>query len=221
MQNNANDTNNEHNANKPEKYNGWTNHETWAVNLWLSNDQGSEAYVNEIAQECWQDNWDEKAYKWRLQATTCDLADRLKDEYSEGNPLAEQCNVYSDLLSGALDRVNWFEIAESWLEDFEFEPEEAEDANLKPGFVPCSVTWEGPGILVEFDDGSDLFFQSEDDIAAFWESCTGEEYDEDSDPADLEQCPSEYFDAAQGEEDAEDSDSDDEEEAEADALDYE
>ena len=38
------------NDNMEEKrYNGWTNYETWAVNLWIDNDQGSYTYWREQA----------------------------------------------------------------------------------------------------------------------------------------------------------------------------
>lgn len=83
-----------------EKHNGWTNYETWAVNLWLSNDQASQEY-------------------WRAQAGrgrhAHDLADQLKEGVTEQAPDIG-CSLYSDLLQAALDEVNWKEVAKGMLE---------------------------------------------------------------------------------------------------------
>ena len=29
-----------------ERYNGWTNYETWLVNLWMDNEQGSQEFLD-------------------------------------------------------------------------------------------------------------------------------------------------------------------------------
>ena len=103
-----------------EKYNGWTNYETWAVNLWISNVESSYRY------------WRKQAALQRKKAVECSrvkdgiwtegkaavfhLADQMRDEISEETPELE-ASVYSDLLSSALGEVNWEEIAGSWMED--------------------------------------------------------------------------------------------------------
>jgi hypothetical protein len=107
------------------KYNGWTNYETWCVNLWLGNDQGSDEYWRETAQEIWNEAETEHSFT-RDERATLDLADRLKDEIEENNPITEAM-LYSDLLSAAISEVNWYEIAEHFIYDVDKVWEESDD----------------------------------------------------------------------------------------------
>lgn len=107
------------------RYNGWTNYETWCVSLWLGNEEGSCTYWNETAQEL----YDESAAKpnWtRKEVASLELADRLKESITEGNPLSN-ADMYTDLLNGALSDVNWMEIANHFLDDIEEEVIEDEE----------------------------------------------------------------------------------------------
>jgi hypothetical protein len=102
------------------KYKGWTNYETWVVNLWISNEQSTYCYWREQARmhrenagECKQVQggiWTE------CKAATFNLADQLEEEVTEGASRIE-ASMYSDLVLAALGEVNWGEIADSWLED--------------------------------------------------------------------------------------------------------
>ena len=102
-------------------YNGWSNYETWAVAaLWIDDEQSSCHY------------WREEARRHRNDAPVCpqvqdgiwnaeqaaefNLANQLKEEFTDAAPLAEP-NVYSDLLGAALSEVNWSEIAQHMLAD--------------------------------------------------------------------------------------------------------
>ena len=113
------------------RYNGWTNYETWAVNLWMSNDQGSYSYSQEIAQEAYDEAsaGDSYASQTREESATCKLADRIKEDHEEGAHYAMEnhSNVFYDLLNGALSDVNWYEIAEHLIEDVEKETEEVSE----------------------------------------------------------------------------------------------
>jgi hypothetical protein len=79
-------------------YNGWTNYETWLVNLWLTNDQGSYNAVLGVVQDAAPDQAPEALKDW---VETVVLGDILE----EGHGLAH------DLLTSALSEVDWFEIA--------------------------------------------------------------------------------------------------------------
>lgn len=104
-------------------YNGWSNYETWCVNLWIDNEEGSHRYWREVAQEI-AANAEPKATTTdrpdgtREESARFELADRLKDEIGEALP--EVDGMWVDLMRGALSEVNWGEIASGILEGVEF-----------------------------------------------------------------------------------------------------
>ncbi len=110
------------------KYNGWTNYETWNVKLWMDNDQGSSEYWAETAQETWNNAEATNYGLSRREVAANDLAELLKDQHQENNPIGDQSSTYSDLLSAALSEVNWHEIANSILDDNCEDPEDDEDS---------------------------------------------------------------------------------------------
>lgn len=110
-------------------YNGWTNYETWCVNLWLSNDEGSYGYWQDMAAEIARESG-ATDYLPVQEVAKSALADRLKDEVSELPEALGTASMFVDLLNTALGRVNWGEIAENLLEDAEYfdgEEENEED----------------------------------------------------------------------------------------------
>lgn len=92
-----------------ETYNGWKNYPTWCVNLWLNND---EAHYNTTIERIAYCDKDEDAFGPRR----VQVADMLKDWVR--NDLAPDlgASFAADLLGYALDCVDWFEIADAWLE---------------------------------------------------------------------------------------------------------
>jgi hypothetical protein len=105
------------------EYNGWTNYETWLVNLWMDNDEGSYRYWRSTTQEVYEEAEEEGTFTRREQAIL-DLSDRLREEHEEALPEVE--GYASDLLNAAMSEVNWYEIAEHLIDDEIEEDGEAE-----------------------------------------------------------------------------------------------
>ena len=107
------------------RYNGWHNYETWCVNLWMSNDAGSDEFYREMAQEVWNDSEqetraDNSVLFTRDEVATRTFADRLKDSHEEQqSELVGVTGVFADLLTAALGEVDWHEIAEHYISDLE------------------------------------------------------------------------------------------------------
>ena len=91
-------------------YNGWTNYETWNVNLWLGNEEGSYNYWQEQAREL---------------GNVTDLASALESEIMDNAP--ELPGLYGDILTANLQTVNWREIAESMLGDIDEDDDDDSD----------------------------------------------------------------------------------------------
>lgn len=80
-------------------YNGWSNRETWTVNLWLTNDRYS---------------YDELCLILKKDATTNKQADMLEQWIrNEYEFWGDEASVWSDLLHVALDRVDWLEVVQN------------------------------------------------------------------------------------------------------------
>jgi hypothetical protein len=96
------------------KYNGWSNYETWNVKLWMDNDEGQYNYWRGRAEQAIEESEARDSFT-RSEVAALLLADELKLEHTENMP--EVTGTYSDLLSGALSDVDWYEIANSIVED--------------------------------------------------------------------------------------------------------
>jgi hypothetical protein len=99
-----------------EQCNGWANRETWLVKLWIDNDKQSQLYWQKVA----RDLRASKGISDALPAIARCLERTIKDHAPK---VAH--GMYADLMSTALSRVAWFEIATAMLDDLDqIEPED-------------------------------------------------------------------------------------------------
>jgi len=104
---------------KVSDYQGWPNYETWAVNLWLSNDQGMYNFIQELTEAAVTHG--EEPYE---------LGDTLQQFIAEDlNPLTDEANLYSQLLANALDSVKWQYLAKNYIDEYKANLDD-EDAQL-------------------------------------------------------------------------------------------
>lgn len=95
-------------------YNGWTNYETWVVNLWMDNDGFSDD-CREMAARCVRDAAGGSCPDG---AAIRALADELKEQHEEHmQTVCTVPGVFGDLLNGALSSVNWAEIARYYIDE--------------------------------------------------------------------------------------------------------
>lgn len=104
-----------------QEYNGWHNYETWAVNLHLSNDQGSADYWREQTDAAIKQAGAEKL-RGGLETFTISeratliLSDLLKENHEENAP--ELTGIYADLMGAVMSEVNWHEIAKHMVMEY-------------------------------------------------------------------------------------------------------
>lgn len=103
-------------------YNGWTNWETWNLNLWRENEYSSYMYWRDIALEI-------AAESDNIDDAQRELGDRLSEAYHEelDYTVDEMSGWLADFVSRVLDDVNWYEIAEYMLTDDLWEEAHKED----------------------------------------------------------------------------------------------
>ena len=105
------------------KYNGWTNYETWVVNLWMGNEEGSYLTGQASARRAWQNATTTTIFTFtRKENAVLALANEMHAEYESAmHDLLESANalssIWADLLGAALSEVNWHEIAGHMIED--------------------------------------------------------------------------------------------------------
>ncbi|NDC23223.1 MAG: hypothetical protein EBZ49_03705 [Proteobacteria bacterium] len=94
-----------------EKYNGWTNYETWNFNLWF--DDCFTEQAQEFLDDC-EGGKDEATRK---------LASYIED-YADEVLEIPKTGFLADMASAALREVNFEEIAEHYIDDCEYTKEE-------------------------------------------------------------------------------------------------
>lgn len=102
-------------------YNGYTNYETWAVQLWIDNSESPSAYWRRLAEEIYNHEASQQAHFSRVEDATCILTEKLRDSYNSGmerilNDANVQGTVWADLLNASVCAVNFSEIAKNIME---------------------------------------------------------------------------------------------------------
>jgi hypothetical protein len=102
-------------------YNGYSNYETWAVQLWIDNTESKSAYWRRLAEEIYNHQASEQVHFSKVEDATCILAEKLRDSYNNGmerilNDANVNGTVWADLLNASVCAVNFGEIAKNLME---------------------------------------------------------------------------------------------------------
>ncbi len=84
------------------RYNGWPSYETWLVFNWLTNDPVTYEDCVSLA---------------RAADDAHDAADALKRYVEDLSPLLAEAGLHTDLVTAALGRVDWAELARHFRDD--------------------------------------------------------------------------------------------------------
>ena len=108
-------------------YQGWANYATWAVKLWIDNEEPAYCHFQALIEERMRKARDEEdTEKEARDAAELVIAEALEEFHAECMPTVT--GVYSDLLQSAFDEVHWHEIAASLVGDYcDANPEEEDE----------------------------------------------------------------------------------------------
>jgi len=104
-----------------EEFNGWKNRETWAFNLWMSNDQGTCEMVEEMAKEAYAEAVvTEDKYLTTEELARFNMSEKLKDYLEmlqeEIAPESKEVRMMLDDI-GSSWRIDYREVAEHHIDD--------------------------------------------------------------------------------------------------------
>ncbi len=102
------------------KYNGWTNYETWLVNLHY------DCFFDEQAQEAWNEAEKDETFSREENAAIAlkEVIQSTVDEFSQ-EAIVNSNPFVSDLVNSALSSCNYYEIAKAYIENVDKDATEA------------------------------------------------------------------------------------------------
>ena len=105
-------------------YNGYTNYETWAVQLWIDNNESSSSYWRQVAMETYYHQAVEQVHFSKVEDAICLLTEKLKGSYNnQMESVLSEANVagtvWADLLNASVCAVNFGEIAKNIMESID------------------------------------------------------------------------------------------------------
>lgn len=110
---------------------GWTNRETWCINLWITNEQGWDEQMRELAKQALEGAFTDPSLPESVDASwlpmkkvhTYSLSKEIEAFFEEEfswEYVKDNENLYNVVREiGSLYRVNWIEIAEHLIDDAE------------------------------------------------------------------------------------------------------
>jgi hypothetical protein len=102
-----------------EQYNGWFNYETWATHLWLTSEEGVYRFYHDQARGHLAEAMGDHLTPTKEDMAVAEerLAEYMKEEHTAVATDIVSCGLFSDLLTTALDKVDWHEVARAFLEE--------------------------------------------------------------------------------------------------------
>ncbi len=124
-------------------YNGWSNYETWNANIWISDGMMD---VETMAQDCLAEAVDrEPDMETAISNATDALAEQMENDCNDlCEENCQQSGLFADLLNNALSKIDWRELAESYVKEI---PIYATGYNM-PGYMPDNE----PAIFLDHAD---------------------------------------------------------------------
>jgi hypothetical protein len=102
-------------------YNGWMNRNTWAINLWMTNDPGIEDMINEWIDDQYEDK---ETVTAALASFIQDFIDTHIDLAWNEMPESFGKSLIQDMMD--TDQIDYESIAEGYLDDYVEDQEELE-----------------------------------------------------------------------------------------------